>query len=103
MILIFDILFCVLSHCIGSATTRVPASPSNRFASGRGAPLRKSLDGSPSRASSSTATASALVATKKDFRVGQMIRIKKHMKPGYHEGEVIRKNTDGTYDIEYGE
>ena len=43
-----------------------------------------------------------LCGTKKDFRVGQMIRIKKHMKPGYHEGEVIRKNTDGTYDVEYG-
>ena len=49
-------------------------------------------------------SSSMMASTKKEFRVGQRVRIrKKNMKPGYHEGEITRKNTDGTYDVEYGE
>lgn len=82
-------------------STRVPQSPGNRFASNRST-TRKSLDVSPTKISSSIASSSTLTSAKKEFRVGQRVRIKKHMKPGYHEGEIIRKNTDGTYDVEYG-
>ena len=84
------------------ATARDPNPRNTRFAgranpqSGSSGIERKRIGeyGSPPLNSSSTSISS--------FKIGQQVKVKKaNHKPGFEDGIILRKNTDGTYDVEY--
>ena len=83
----------------GRGSTRVGESAGNRFAARPGSAATKR--GSPSRSTAGTAPS---IGAKKDFSIGQRIKIKRPPgQAGYADGIVRNKSTDGTYEVEYGE